>query len=282
MYEAKKKRKHGAILSLAQRLEATRKMRTFHRYVAIGDSTTEGLEDRYPTGGYRGWANRLAAHLNDAFGDVAYANLAVRGLGAYQIKVTQLPKALAMNPDLVTVVAGVNDLLGVRFNVEAVGAQVAQMIEAFRERDATVLTFTMPDITRVNPITRLIRSRLEELNQCLRETCARTGALLLDLAASEVASDTRLWHEDRLHANALGHERTALGLAATLGLPTKRAWNEPLMNLPGPSLTQIIRREWHWSRTYLFPWMTRHALGQSSADGCVPKRPELERFDERA
>jgi lysophospholipase L1-like esterase len=256
------------------------KMRTFRRYVAIGDSTTEGLEDPYPTGGYRGWANRFAAHMSAAFGPLEYANLAVRGLGAYQIRMTQLPKALAMNPDIVTVVAGVNDLLGARFDVESVSAQVAQMIEAFREREVTVLTFTMPDITRVNPITRLIRGRLQKLNQRLRETCARTGALLLDLAASEVASDARLWHEDRLHANSLGHERTALGLAATLGLPTKRAWNEPLMSVPAPSFAQILLREWHWSRNYLFPWMTRHARGQSSADGCVPKRPELERFDE--
>ena len=35
----------------------------FRRYVAIGDSTTEGLEDPDGQGGYRGWANRFAEHL---------------------------------------------------------------------------------------------------------------------------------------------------------------------------------------------------------------------------
>lgn len=32
----------------------------FERYVAIGDSSTEGLDDPDGNGGYRGWANRLA------------------------------------------------------------------------------------------------------------------------------------------------------------------------------------------------------------------------------
>jgi hypothetical protein len=35
-------------------------VRTFHRYVAIGDSSTEGLVDPDGAGGYRGWADRLA------------------------------------------------------------------------------------------------------------------------------------------------------------------------------------------------------------------------------
>ena len=34
-------------------------MTRFERYVAIGDSTAEGLDDPDGRGGYRGWANRL-------------------------------------------------------------------------------------------------------------------------------------------------------------------------------------------------------------------------------
>ena len=32
----------------------------FRRFVAIGDSTTEGMDDPDGSGGYRGWADRLA------------------------------------------------------------------------------------------------------------------------------------------------------------------------------------------------------------------------------
>ena len=35
----------------------------YRRFVALGDSTTEGLMDLYPDGTFRGWADRLAARL---------------------------------------------------------------------------------------------------------------------------------------------------------------------------------------------------------------------------
>src|SRR6185436_10937152 len=35
-------------------------LRRIERYVAIGDSSTEGLDDPRSAGGFRGWADRLA------------------------------------------------------------------------------------------------------------------------------------------------------------------------------------------------------------------------------
>ncbi len=51
----------------------------FKRYVAIGDSSTEGLQDPDGAGGYHGWANRLAERVAQAQGGLLYANLGVRG-----------------------------------------------------------------------------------------------------------------------------------------------------------------------------------------------------------
>ena len=46
----------------------------WQRYVALGDSLTEGLEDTNADGSYRGWADRLAQHLADRNGaPVEYA-----------------------------------------------------------------------------------------------------------------------------------------------------------------------------------------------------------------
>ncbi|HEY3535412.1 MAG TPA: SGNH/GDSL hydrolase family protein, partial [Pedococcus sp.] len=56
--------------------------KVWHRYVAIGDSFTEGMSDPDPSrpGAFLGWADRLAGHLSQlAGGDFTYANLAVRG-----------------------------------------------------------------------------------------------------------------------------------------------------------------------------------------------------------
>jgi lysophospholipase L1-like esterase len=54
--------------------------RFFARYVAIGDSSTEGLDDPDGRGGYRGWADRLAQRVAQAQpSPLLYANLAIRG-----------------------------------------------------------------------------------------------------------------------------------------------------------------------------------------------------------
>ena len=51
------------------------------RFVAIGDSFTEGVGDPEADspGGLRGWADRFAEVLAEHNSDLAYANLAVRG-----------------------------------------------------------------------------------------------------------------------------------------------------------------------------------------------------------
>lgn len=62
------------------------------RYVAMGDSFTEGIGDPEPSspGGYRGWADRVAEELGRGHDDFAYANLAVRGRPLQQIIDQQL------------------------------------------------------------------------------------------------------------------------------------------------------------------------------------------------
>ena len=81
-------------------------MAGYSRYVAIGDSQTEGLNDGSDETGFRGWADRLAEHVAALNPDLQYANLAIRGRRTHEVLSEQLPAALAMRPDLATVVAG--------------------------------------------------------------------------------------------------------------------------------------------------------------------------------
>jgi hypothetical protein len=103
---------------------------------------------------------------------------------------------------------------------------------------------------------------------------AETGATLLDLGAHPVASDPRLWSDDRLHANAAGHERIAAALAHTVGLPgTDDGWTRPLGTAPRRRRHEVLRAELAWARRHLLPWLARHARGRSSGDDRVAKRP---------
>jgi len=248
---------------------------SWQRFVAIGDSTVEGLVDPDANGGYRGWADRLAEHLAWAQGEVCYANLAVRGRKAHQVRLEQLPAARALRPDLVAAVAGVNDLLRPGLELAPLLAHLEAILAELREDGATVVTFTQPGPVADAPLLRGLRGRLAAYNAGLREVAARTGVRLLDLAATPIGADPRLWHHDRLHANSLGHARVAAGLAALLGLPgANERWAAPLPSQPPPSPRERLAQEGRWLRDFVVPFAARRLRGRSSGDGRGPKLPE--------
>lgn len=250
---------------------------SFTRYVALGDSSTEGLEDPGTGGRHRGWADRLAQHLADVQGrPIEYANLAIRGRKTRHLLEEQLAPALAMRPDLASVFSGTNDIIRSNFDLAAVLADLRTMHVALRDAGATVLTITMPDLSEVAPFAKGARPRLLAFNEGVRALCAEVGSVLLDVAQYPVACDPRLWHEDRLHANAEGHRRIAAGLASALGLPGFGAeWATPLPSPPQAAPLARIGAELRWTQRYLLPWLWRRAMGRSSGDGITPKRPSL-------
>lgn len=161
-------------------------------------------------GGYRGWSQRLAERLHATTSpNLHYANLAVRGLTTAQIRERQLKAALAMRPDLATVFCGTNDVTGFRFGADRVAADIELMQGALVSEGATVLSFTLPDLTPLMPLA----PRIAALNRAPAHASRNTGAILVDFAAYPVATDRRLWSDDRIHANSAGHARIADALA---------------------------------------------------------------------
>ena len=252
-------------------------MTRFERYVAIGDSTVEGLDDPDGAGGYRGWANRLAERIAEEQGELLYANLAVRGRRTREVLDEQLGPALALRPDLAIVVAGTNDILRPRFDAEDTARNIERMQRALIEAGATVLSFTLPDLTPVMPLARPLRARIRRFASELVAAGSRSGARVIDFTKHRVASDPRLWSEDRLHANSLGHARIADALAHALSLPgTDSKWTMALPEPPRRGAGQVLATELRWVHRYLMPWLWRHTRGQSSGEGRKPKRPQLE------
>jgi lysophospholipase L1-like esterase len=247
----------------------------FSRYVALGDSTTEGLDDPAPDGGgFLGFADRLAARLARETPDLLYANLAIRGRKASQIRAEQLGPALAMRPDLATVVGGVNDILRPRVDLPRVLGEVEAMVSALRDAGATVVAMTYPDPTRVMPAARPARGRVLAFNVALRDIAARRGAVLLDLEQDAIV-DARLWADDRLHASAAGHARIAHATAQALGIePDEDPWT-PLPPVEPLRRAQAMARDAAWAGRYMAPWILRRLRRRSSGDGIAAKRPEL-------
>ncbi|ATL67950.1 SGNH/GDSL hydrolase family protein [Nocardia terpenica] len=247
----------------------------FDRFVALGDSQTEGIGDPDGKGGHRGWADRFAALLAAANPGLRYANLAVRGRRAAQIRSEQLGPALAQRPDLAAVVAGMNDLIRPRFDQAAVLADIDAMLAALTAAGARVVTFTFPDIGGVAPIVRPLSARVRAMNARMRELARRPGVVLVDFEPVTAATDRRLWAEDRLHLNPLGHDLVARAVAETLGLPgADGAWRQPLPPFRR-TVGELVGGELRWAALHMAPWIGRRLRGVSTGADITAKRPGL-------
>ncbi|NUV61028.1 SGNH/GDSL hydrolase family protein [Streptomyces sp. CAI-85] len=249
----------------------------YARYVAVGDSQTEGLGDGDDTTGLRGWADRLAETLARHNPGLRYANLAVRGRTAEQTHARQLAPALALRPDLVTVLAGMNDLLRPRFDPDEVDVHLRAMFAAFTGQGALVATLTFPDVARISPLARPLSPRVAALNARVRRSAEEYGVVVAETAGHPVVTDPRLWSQDRLHASPLGHARIAAAVAHALRIPgSDDSWSGPLPTAyPAPRGWRAARTELRWAGTFLGPWLGRRLRGRSSGDGRTARRPEL-------
>lgn len=249
--------------------------RPYARFVAIGDSQTEGVGDPDGMGGHRGWADRFAELLGAAYPGLHYANLAVRGRRAEQIRAEQLAPALALNPDLITVMAGMNDLIRPRVDRSALLADLDALFGALIATGATVVTFTFPDIGGIAPIVRPLSPRIYALNADLRDLAEDHGVVLVDVEPVEATTHPLLWAEDRLHLGPLGHDLLARAVADTLALPgADDTWRDPLPRVPLGS-SKAFAAEWRWATRHLLPWAGRRLRGRSSGADSYPKRPDL-------
>ncbi len=248
------------------------------RYVAIGDSFTEGVGDHDPArpNGVRGWADRVAEVLAAHRPDFAYANLAIRGRKLDGILDEQLEPALALAPDLVTVYAGANDIMRPAVDLDALLASYDAMIARLRASGAEVLVWTSAD-PGGSATYKLVRERFRRYSEGVRAIAARHGARVVDYWHLTEYADWRMWDADRMHMGPAGHQRMAIEVLDTLGVEHDL---EPLVLAdPGPtSWVQRLRTDATWVRSFLVPWVHRRLTGRSSGDGMSPRYPEYTRI----
>lgn len=249
----------------------------YTRYVAIGDSQTEGLWDIDDSGELVGFADRLAAMLDTHHPGLAYANLAVRGRRIRDVLDEQLPQALDMQPDLVTVCIGMNDVTRPGRHFPQALAELEVLYDTLADSGATVVTTTFPDLARILPIGRVIAGRVERINAAIRAATDRHGFRLVDLFAAPSMTDVDTWSDDRVHGSPKGHALFAAAAAEALGLPgSNRDWTLPSDSARRPPLRSQAYAQLLWTQNMLLPWFWRHLRGRSTGDGLGPKRPRLQ------
>jgi lysophospholipase L1-like esterase len=243
------------------------------RYVALGDSFTEGIGDPEPhsPGGHRGWADRVAEVLNSGTKDFAYANLAIRGRLLQQIIDEQVESALELRPDLITISGGGNDIIRPRTNPDDIADRLEAAVARLRSDGATVVIFNGPDIG-MTPVLNRSRGKVAVYNENIQAIAIKHDALVANMWALRELKDPRMWAPDRLHFSPIGHHTVARMVLRTLNVDNDLEPYEP-EPLPQSSWRQARVEDIVWAREHLMPWVLRRIRHQSSGDGITPKRP---------
>ena len=246
---------------------------TFHRFVALGDSFTEGVGDVDDTrpNGVRGWADRVAEVM--ASDDFGYANLAIRGRKLRQITASQIDPAIAMKPDLVSIYAGANDVLRPRIDVDDLVEDYDTAIGRLVDAGAHVVMFSAYD-PGDSAVFGALRGRFAIYNELVREVADRHGATLVDFWRLRDYRDDRLWDIDKMHMSSAGHQRMAIAVLDALGIAHDL---RPLELVDRPVLSAKQRRAANveWTRAHAAPWVKRRLTGRSSGDDLEPRWPSL-------
>jgi phosphatidylinositol alpha 1,6-mannosyltransferase len=186
----------------------------------------------------------------------------------------QLPLAAAQGADLVSVLIGANDLVGVRADAAGLAARLGDAVGAVRATGADVLLVTpfMPK----RPASRLFESRFAAFAERLAAIADEQGAMLLDVRARAELVDRAMWAEDRVHLNSAGHRVLAYAAARVLGVPdaTELGALERAVHDDDETGDRHVR-DAEWLARHAAPWMARRLRGRAAGDGRDPKRPEL-------
>jgi lysophospholipase L1-like esterase len=256
-----------------------------HRVVALGDSFTEGLEDVREDGTYRGWADVVAEALAARNPGLQYANLAVRGRRLARIRDEQVSRAVAMRPDLVTLAAGGNDIIGFRCDVAALAEELHVVLCRLVATGASVVVFAGFDPRGRLPMGRLIAARAMAYNSAILDSAHELGVHVVDLWHLAELYQDQMWAPDRLHLSPGGHGVVAAAVLAELGItPTERESVAEQVAAEAARLRWVAARraDATWFRTHFAPWVGRQVRGRSTGDFVEPKRAELAELPARS
>ena len=250
-------------------------MASYTRFIALGDSFTEGMQDEKIGDQYRGWADRVAQALASEVSNFSYLNLAVRGKLVGQVIEDQVPVALEFieGPNtLVSFHAGANDLLRPNYDAKSVLPKYQEAVRHLASTGCQIMVFTAIErVAKSGKMQEIWEQRFSTFNKIVRDTAAEVGAIVIEATADPEIGSRRFLDKDRLHLNPLGHHRVAQGVLQKIGGPHDPNWRQDLPPLPKRSFLAKIYDDLRWFITFLIPWMSRRIRGVSSGDGRSPK-----------
>ncbi|NBQ35536.1 MAG: SGNH/GDSL hydrolase family protein [Actinobacteria bacterium] len=243
----------------------------YTRFIALGDSMTEGMTDELVDGKYRGWADRVADVLAKNNPGFTYMNLAIRGKLLKQVVEDQIPVALKYiegRNTLVSFHAGANDVLRPNYKPEVSLPEYEKGIKQLTDAGATVIIFTVVDkVDGKGRTAALWHERFSSFNENVRMVAAKYPTILFEAKKAEFLNDRRFLAFDRLHMNPEGHRRLANAVLEGLGYEFDAKWRVPLPPAKKKNRWIKLITNLAWITIFLLPWIWRRIRGKSSGDG---------------
>jgi lysophospholipase L1-like esterase len=191
--------------------------------VALGDSSVFGVGDHgqeIPSVGY-GWTGRLAHDLQAK----RFVNVAKNGARARHLTQNQLPAALALSPHIALICIGTNDVLRGDFSPKEIREHLQEICSTLASTGALVVLLGLPDPIRTAPgpmaLRKILSNRVIKINRILNEVAEDGLAVVVPTWDSKIAHERKMWHVDRMHPSALGHQHIADLVRRNLSLPRR-------------------------------------------------------------
>lgn len=187
-------------------------------YVALGDSTGAGVGAR--DGGY---VARLFKRLEERRPESKLSNLCVSGATTADVVREQLDRGVALNPDLVTIGIGINDI-GHGLTIDQFAKNLDQILSTLKEKThATIVVTNLPDISSAPRIPTSMRSeyqrQIDEFGKRLEEIARQHGVTIFDIytiTKEELPSHPEYFSADGFHPSDEGYELWATQMWPTL------------------------------------------------------------------
>ena len=177
-------------------------------YVALGDSTGAGLGAR--EGGY---VPRLFKRMEERRPGSTLSNLSVSGATTADVVQGQLERAVALNPDLVTVGIGINDI-GHGLTLEQFSKNYEEILSTLKEKThAQIVVTNLPDVSSAPRIPNAMRGeyqrQIDQFCRRLEEIANRQGVTIFDIytiTKDELPSHPEYFSMDGFHPSDEGYE----------------------------------------------------------------------------
>lgn len=224
--------------------------------VAMGDSSVFGVGDHgqeIPSVGY-GWTGRFAHDLEAK----RFVNVAKNGARARHLPQNQLPAALALSPHIALICIGTNDVLRGDFSPKEIRQSLREICMTLASTNTLVVLLGLPDPMRTAPgpvsLRKILHGRVIKINKILNEVAGEGLAVVVPTWDSKIAHERRMWHVDRMHPSALGHQHIADLVRRNLSLPRRSAKKISIES------SKSKRYEMYWLLTNGAKWFAKRSV----------------------